>query len=465
MACHLTECGCMNADGEFLCAQDYSAMGWCQDDHLVQSEWCQDTNAKCLVCGAVWCGQSDDDLCTPTMNPSPEPTLLPTLAAVLTILPTSNPTLREDDEDGMVGISLWLLIGLAVGGGILFGIVCSWLYCRSKRGVMTETRKFPNHEFDSLSPKVEIVPLFETPRGLEPEGWASVDGGGVPQVIAEPGAAQPGMEVKSQRVVYPDVSRDDEGCQPLDNVIVLSSEGVVIPSIGNVSETNIDGTSRYCEGHAQDLSKYQGAHHTIFSPNHSVPPVEKYPSLHVPKDDRYLGVGHKSESPSSSIGTHPELPSPNWDPSLTSGMFPDLPSPNQFINTSDVPAAGVFSNVGRPEGSGDKRLVDTADDVSSMNKQNSVVRVRRSTENIYSEESGCDIYLKPKKQVTLGGSDRSSNIDRLWERVETEAEGEDTVVLIQRKQRLSESNLKGEHEVFPGTDALERSCSEKKRPD
>jgi len=423
MACHLSECGCMNTSGEFPCAEDSAAMAWCQDTYL-NGEWCQQSKAYCNNCGGVWCGESDDDLCTPTTSPTSEPTVQPTTAPSY-VIPFS-PTELGGGSMETIAVSIWLIIGIAVGGFFLIVVFCLWLFCKScKRSVEVKTRKmYCGVELSASVLVIEVIPAKDTFKSIGSYAESPLGGGpGVPSYTGEAAAENPHANSHFQPIIRMG-NEDFVLHETVTHQSVIRNEGVVINRRSALEgEPSIGVPIRY-PSHNQERGMFQDTREfKLCSPSHSGQFGEK--GLSPPIQRRKL------DSPSFSAD-YPELPSPKWDPTLRSSRFPDLPSPSLLISTS-----------------GEAIAMDSNSDLHT--------------------EAG------PEERVTLGAVGvYNSTLNRLWDRGETETGTEEKFALDQRVQRVAAPRIskdikismesktrmrhsQAEREVFARTSTLEKA--------
>jgi len=341
MACHLSACGCVNEEGDFPCAVG-SAGSWCPDNYLVLTDWCQERKSNCNVCVGTWCGNKPE-LCTPTTSPvvltnepSPSnfptattaeptsmtsitvaPTISPTLTLAPSIVPTYGPStlVTADGPDLTSSVSVWLIVGVSVGAGILIGLICSLFFCWYRKSKSETSR---NINIQALN-----IVGNESP-GRAPGGVRFIPG--EPEIIPESREkifGYPG--IGSATTIELDPGSPET--QSTDQGPNIGSEGVVLSqrttSVSIIRRSRLEGecsigipiimpnssTSLGAYPANDRVETYQLNMRSPIGENNVVE-KDTLPVEHLQR----LEVNPKVESPSMSANDFPDLPSPNWDP-------------------------------------------------------------------------------------------------------------------------------------------------------
>lgn len=363
MACHNAQCGCIDEDGNFPCASVY-AKAWCPDDYLLLDDECHETKWQCTQCFGTWCNYNPE-LCTPTLSPvvpNDDPSNFPT-SSPPTLMPTNGPSL-VDSSDGpelTLSVSVWLIVGVAVGGGILIGVVCSLFFCCTGRSKRATDGKINDHTSNVGTEIVCRIPGVVKPEVGESDILISKGDettSGYPRIRSsttielDPGSTETHFE--------------EEG--PLS-----TAEGVVLPqrttTASIIRRTTLEGERSTgipikISNHYKQRSAYQINERG-----------EKY-QLNMFSPDRAKNTGEKSTSMPNEYLKRIEINSKIESPSMSGNDYPDLPSPNWDRN-------GI-----------------SFDDHSSGSRQPGLDGEHTEAALL---ESANDIYAPPAKRVTLGG--------------------------------------------------------------
>jgi len=348
MACHLSACGCITEEGDFPCAVE-DASSWCPNSYLVLTEWCQVRKSNCNVCDGTWCG-NNPELCTPTTSPvvltiapsnfptattveptsmpfitvapsisltlTSAPTISPTLTSAPSIVPTNGPStlVTVDGSDLTSSLSVWLIIGLTVGAGILIGLICSLFFCwcgRSKseksRNINIQALNIVGNEPAGRAPG-DVRPMPGEPE-IIPEGREKFFGypgiGSATTIELDPGSPETKSTDRGQNIC-------GEGAvlsQRTTSVSIIRRsrlEGECSMSIPIIMPNNSTSLGAYP---ANDrVETYQLNMRSPIGENNVVE-KDTLPLEHLQR----LEVNPKVESPSMSANDFPDLPSPNWD--------------------------------------------------------------------------------------------------------------------------------------------------------
>jgi len=393
MACHLAECGCINEEGNFPCAIG-NAIGWCPNHYLVLTDYCQDRKYKCVdYCNGTWCGNKPE-LCSPTVSPVPinEPSYFPTydlssltptstiepITSVPSISPalTSAPSIRPKFTSAPTSmptkgpstvvtaggpdltslLSVWHIIGFAVGGGILIGVICYMCFYGAGRSKREKSGHINIHALNIVgnedvgTPPGDVEPNHGEPDIVIPEGREKIIG-------------YPGIASATTIELDPDSPKP----QFIDQGQSICTEGAVLPqrttSASIIRRTRMEGerstgVTNIIPSNSKTLGAYENYDKVepyLRSPNgeNNVAEKDTLPVEHLLRLENYSPV----ESPSMSANDFPDLPSPNWD-------RPE----------------NLFDSKSRPQG-----------------------MVGEQTEA--GPESATDIYAVPGKRRTLGGNE------------------------------------------------------------